>query len=59
METGAIEAYSLRTFDIRLEFSIAGSCPDTIRIESLVKYKTQENRLIVEKELVAFNVEIA
>ena len=59
MQAGAIETNGLAHLDIMLQSLIRGSCPDAIRIESLIQHQTLEIGLIVEVEVTICQMNLA
>ena len=59
MQAGTIETCLHRQFDIPLQCLVTRSRPDTVRIETLVEHQTLVVRLIVQINLIAFDMHLA
>ena len=58
MQAGTIETCLHRQFDIPFQCLVTRSRPDTVRIETLVEHQTLVVRLIVQINLIAFDMHL-
>ncbi len=59
VQARAVEARAASKVDIALERVVDGRGPDAVRVEALVEHQAQVERLVVEKDLAVFDVDLA
>ncbi len=59
VQTRPVEADRLSPLNIGLKLRVARRGPQAVRVKTLVEDKAQENRLVIQEELMALNMELA